>query len=72
MKVDFDILAQDLPTIIVRSRVQALTGGIISGRTLANHDSKGTGPKHRQRINGKVCYPRDSLIEWLQARSKDL
>lgn len=61
-------LFADMPHPVMRNRIGELTKGAVSPRTVANHDCKGTGPKERFLINGKVAYSRDSFIEWLEAR----
>lgn len=58
----------DMPHPVIRCRIGELTRGAISPRTVANHDSRGTGPKGRFLVNGKVAYSRDSFLEWLAAR----
>jgi hypothetical protein len=62
-------LFPDLPTVVLRCKAGELTNGLVSPRTLANHDSAGTGPKERFMINGKVAYSRDSFLAWLSERS---
>lgn len=42
----------------------------VSPRTIANEDSRGTGPKHRIIIGNVCAYEKNSLIEWLESRSK--
>lgn len=66
----FEKLLQSLPAVIARSQVPMLTGGMISSGTLANHDSKKTGPQGAFVANGKVCYSRESLVEWLKSKSR--
>jgi predicted DNA-binding transcriptional regulator AlpA len=61
----------ELPPIIARDQVYKLLGGVISGKTLANLDSDGKGPK-RIRIGRKVAYKTDDLLEWLEARAINL
>ena len=55
-------------TLVARSEVGRFTGGLLNSRSLANLDSQGRGPAGRFRVGRKVCYPIDSLIEWLQER----
>ena len=47
------------------------SGGLLNARTLANHDSKGTGPKGRFRVGNRIAYPIAALIEWLEERTRD-
>jgi len=63
-----DTLKDKWPSsLVARSEVMRFSGGIISGKTLANLDSQGKGPE-RVKILNKVAYPVDSLVEWLQER----
>lgn len=55
-------------SIVARNRISDFSGGLISPGTLANEDSRGTGPKGRFVVGRKVAYPVQSVIEWLQAR----
>ena len=66
----FQTLFAALPPIVARHKVPALTGGVVASGTLANHDSKGTGPENAMMVNGKMCYPRESLVVWLKARAR--
>lgn len=53
--------------IVSRGEVGLFSGGLLNARTLANHDSLGTGPKGRLRIGRKVAYPVAELIAWMRA-----
>jgi len=55
-------------TFVARSKVPEFTGGAYSVGTLANKDSDGSGPKGMFRIGRQVCYPVDSLCDWLIER----
>jgi len=61
-------LESSLPPIVPRSGIQKY-GIPYSEGFLANLDSRGEGPAGAVKIGRKVCYPRDSLITWLIARS---
>lgn len=64
---DFQLLAKNWPApIVARSEIAKFTGGLINPRTVANLDSKGTGPP-RFRVGRKVAYPVDTFIEWLES-----
>lgn len=53
-----DSLAQKWPsTIVGRSAVGELTGGLYTPRHLANEDSRGTGPRNAFSVNGRKVYP---------------
>ena len=62
-------LLKEMPPFIARNhpRFKELTG--YSGRTLANLDCIGQGPEKRIMLGNTVAYERESLIEWLSARS---
>ena len=64
-------LKDSLPPIISRDRIEALLGGVISSKTLANLDSLGLGPK-RMRIGRKVAYLTEDLLAWLSERTTAL
>jgi hypothetical protein len=54
------------PTSFVsRAQIPNFTGGAIAVGTIANLDSQGNGPAGAFRIGRHVCYPVDSLVEWL-------
>ena len=55
-------------TVVVRSEVKRFSGGILSGRTMANLDSQGAGPPGRFKLGRKTVYPVDELITWMQSR----
>lgn len=52
-------------SFVPRSQVSIFTGGLFTTGTLANRDSKGTGPEESFTLGKKVCYPVDSLCDWL-------
>jgi hypothetical protein len=54
------------PTSFVsRAQIPNFTGGAIAVGTIANLDSKGNGPAGAFRLGRHVCYPVDTLVEWL-------
>lgn len=57
-----------LPPIIARKHVEQYTGGLVSSKTLANHDCRGTGPRVAYRTDNGVVYPTLFLLEWLEKR----
>ena len=70
-KVDLSRLIKSWPSpFIPRTEVLRFTGGIITPAFLANLDSQGLGPPGRFRCGGKIVYPVDSLVKWLEERSK--
>lgn len=50
---------------IARSEIPRFTGGTYSVGTCANRDSEGTGIKGAFRIGRQICYPVDSVCDWL-------
>ena len=55
-------------SFVPRSQVPKFTGGLIAVGTIANKDSEGTGPNGAFRVGRQVCYPVDSLCDWLIGR----
>jgi hypothetical protein len=69
-KVNLSDLRTRWPSsIVARQESKSFTGGAISEKYLANLDSQGAGPPGRFKIGGKVVYPVDSFIAWLEGRS---
>ena len=58
-------LAESLPPIILRSKVESLTGGLVNKKTLSNHDAKDKGPKDSGTLYGKKVYTKKSFLEYL-------
>ncbi len=56
--------------IVARSEIPNFTGGAIAARSIANHDSAGTGVHGAFKIGRTVVYPIDNLVEWLISRSE--
>ena len=67
-EVNLSDLSSKLPPIIARDHVEALLGGVIGSKRLANLDSLGQGPK-RMRVGRKVAYLTEDLLGWLEGRS---
>lgn len=73
MKVDLQILAEKWGSpLVARCEIGKFSGGILNPRSLANLDCKGAGPRGRVRIGGKVAYPTEELVAWLEARAVEL
>lgn len=72
MKVpDLQLMAKNWPSPFVARDQEILdrfSGGILNAKTLSNHDSLGTGPKGKIRINSRIAYPVHSLIDWMVER----
>ncbi len=58
-------LEEELPPFIARTQVETALGGIVSCKTLANADSKGTGPEVAYAVGQKIVYSRSALVKWL-------
>lgn len=68
----FDRLVNHWPSAIVaRSEVCRFTGGVISGKTLANLASQGEAVPEAIRIGNKIAYDSADLAAWLRKRSQD-
>jgi hypothetical protein len=68
--VDLEYLARKWPSeIVAREMIGQFSGGLLHPRTMANHDSKGTGPEGAIRCGRKIAYPVGSLINWMQERA---
>ncbi len=67
---DLSALRKELPPYVSRTfpRFKELTG--YSPRTVANEDCLKRGPKKRIMLGNTVAYERESLIAWLESRSK--
>ena len=68
---EFSELARKWPApIVARSEVGRFSGGLLNPRTLANHDSAGTGPVGKISMGRKIAYTVDSLVEWMAQRAR--
>lgn len=71
MSDDFSSLAEKWPSsIVARTEVKKFTGGILSGKTLANLASKGEPVPRSIYVGRKVAYSAKELSLWLLERSK--
>ena len=71
VKVDLSALLKELPPFVARNhpRFKELTG--YSGRTFANMDCLGQTDEIKKILLGNtVSYERESLVAWLESRSK--
>ncbi len=66
--MDFMELEAALPPVIARSQIDRLFGGIIAGRTIANADSRGTGPGGKFYVGRRACYKTHDLLVWLSGK----
>lgn len=65
---DLSALRDILPPFVKRN--DPTLNRIYPGRTLANKDSLGIGPKNRIMIGRAVAYERSCLIAWLESQSR--
>lgn len=63
-------LLEALPPVVFRNWRKWKDVLPISPRTIANEDSRGTGPRHKIRVGHVTGYPREALVEWLQERTR--
>lgn len=67
MKKQFDQMKQSWGhPFVARRDVPKFTNGLISTRTLARDDAAGVGPKGGFLLVGKMVYPVESLVEYLE------
>ncbi len=68
-KKAFREMAEKWPsTVVARGQVKTFTGGALSGKTVANADSDGTGPEGRFKVGRQTVYPVATFISWLETR----
>ncbi|NDV24316.1 AlpA family transcriptional regulator [Desulfovibrio sp. JC022] len=65
----FESLLETLPPLVPRKDLPKYLGSLISIGHMANLDSAGLGPQSIK-IGGRVVYTRESLVQWLEARSQ--
>lgn len=62
----------EAPVVVREQRaLDRFSGGLLNARTLANHDSAGTGPKGKIKVGKKVAYPKWALVEWMTRMRSD-
>ncbi len=57
-------------SMVARTEVNRFSGGILSGKTLANMASRGEAVPAALHIGRKVAYDARELADWLRMRSK--
>jgi len=68
----FKELVDKWPSAFVsRTDARKFSGGAVSGKSIANHDSAGTGPE-RFRVGRRVVYSAEGLAMWLQERASEV
>ncbi len=65
-------LCDQLPPVIARKSIRKIFGGAVSIGTLANADSKGTGPKVKFNVGRDIVYPTIYLLEWMEKKGMRL
>ncbi len=69
MTVNFSKIKDSCQTgYILRKNIGRATDGMLNPRTMANLDVKNEGIKNRIKINNKVAYNVDYVIEYLQKK----
>lgn len=63
-----DQLRKELPPTFARAEIGKLFGGIIAAGSVANEDSRGTGPKGLFYVGRRACYERESFLTWLETK----
>ena len=65
-----DLLEPILPPIVFRNNPNFKPWTGFSSRTVANEDSRGTGPDQRIVVGKVTGYPKESLLAWLESKVK--
>lgn len=67
-KVLDDLRGKWNSTIVARSHFDRFSGYAITGKTLANLEAQGFGPKNKFFVGGKAAYSVDDALEFLRSR----
>ena len=65
-----DLLEPILPPVVFRNNPNFKPWTGYSSRTVANEDSRGTGPDQRIVVGKVTGYPKESLLAWLESKVK--
>ena len=57
---------------IPRQEIREATGGILIPKTMSNRDTEDEGISGAVKISGKICYPIDNVINYLEEKTKIL
>jgi len=57
---------------VARTQINVFSCGVYTSKYLANLDSLGLGPEDRQQCGRQIIYPFQTLIPWLEGRTKTL
>jgi hypothetical protein len=72
LRKHFKELVERWPSAFVsRGDAGKFSGGALTSKSLANHDSLGTGLAERFRVGRKICYPTVALATWMQSRATE-
>ena len=64
-----DALRRAWPSpVITRGQVEKFTGGALTGKTMANLDSRGEGPPGRIKMGRQTVYRMNEFLVWLRGR----
>lgn len=63
-----ETLRKTLPPVFPRCETGKLTGNVVAGGTMANHDSRGDGPVGVFFVGRKACYTKEAFLSWLEGR----
>ena len=67
----FQQMADRWPSnVVAQSKVSTLTGGVLSGKSLANMRSKGEDVPESVMIGSRRAYVVSSLVNWLRNRTQ--
>ena len=56
--------------LVSRADIGRATGGILNARTMSNLDTRGEGIEIKLYVGKKLCYPVDSIINFVAAKVK--
>jgi len=70
-KIFIEMVEKWPSAIVARTESPKFSGGSLTAKLLANHDSAGTGPAERFKIGRKVVYPTVALAAWMQSRAAE-
>ena len=66
----FDKMAAEWPSeFIARKKVEDYTGGMVTGKTVANFETRGEGPSEKIKFGRLSGYPKASFTEWLKGKA---
>ncbi len=54
--------------IVARNQLAVFSGGLLNPKTIRNLDSMNKGIPGKLRLNRKVFYPVDNVIQWMESQ----